>query len=105
MIRILCKGPIAQCDLYHKIFLYYYAETKEIIYESVNLKGVACCMLHVACVQLIAIGRTSLRACSHEPGTVNYPEIMIVPGQALLRVHMMLCCPGATLPRDKFCVI
>ena len=39
-----------------------------------------------------------LRACSHEPGTVNYPGVMIAPGQALPRVHMMICCPGATLP-------
>ena len=36
-----------------------------------------------------------LRACSHEPGTVNYPGVMIAPGQALPRVHMMICCPGA----------
>ena len=42
------------------------------------------------------------RACSHEPGTVNYPGVMIVPGQALPRVHMMICCPGATLPRVNF---
>ena len=52
-----------------------------------------------------------LRACSHEPGTVNYPGVMIAPGQALPRVHMMICCPGATLPqvnfiaRSKFIVI
>ena len=26
------------CDLYHTILLYHYAETKEMIYESVNLK-------------------------------------------------------------------
>ena len=44
----------------------------------------------------------SLRACSHEPGTVNYPRVMIAPGQALPRVHMMICCPGATLPRVNF---
>ena len=43
-----------------------------------------------------------LRACSHEPGTVNYPEVMIAPEQALLRVHMILCCPGATLLRVNF---
>ena len=37
------------------------------------------------------------RACSHEPGA------MIAPGQALPRVHMMICCPGSTsLPRGKF---
>ena len=27
---------------------------------------------------------------------------MIAPGQALPRVHMMICCPGATLPRVNF---
>ena len=43
-----------------------------------------------------------LRACSHEPGAVNYPGVMIAPGQALPRVHMMICCPGATLPRVNF---
>ena len=46
-----------------------------------------------------------LRACSHEPGTVNYSGVMIAPGQALPRVHMMICCPGAMLPRGKFIVI
>ena len=41
-----------------------------------------------------------LRACSHEPG------VMIAPGQALPRVHMMICCPGSTsLPQGKFIVI
>ena len=34
-----------------------------------------------------------LRACSHEPWTVNYPGVMIAEGQALPRVHMMICCP------------
>ena len=43
-----------------------------------------------------------IRACSHEPGTVNYPGAMIAPGQALPRVHMMICCPGAMLPRVNF---
>ena len=43
-----------------------------------------------------------LRACSHEPGTVNYPGVMIAPGQASPRVHMMICWPGATLPRVNF---
>ena len=43
-----------------------------------------------------------LRACSHEPGTVNYPGVMIAPGQALPRVHMMICCPGAMLPWVNF---
>ena len=39
-------------------------------------------------------GLHSLRACSHEPGTVNYPGVMIAPGQALPRVHMMFAVPG-----------
>ena len=43
-----------------------------------------------------------LRACSHEPGTVNYPGVMIAPGQASPRVDMMICCPGATLPPVNF---
>ena len=43
-----------------------------------------------------------LRACSHEPGTVNYPGVMIAPGQALPRVYMMICCPAAMLPRVNF---
>ena len=43
-----------------------------------------------------------LKACSHEPGTVNYPGVMIAPGQALPRVHMMICCPGETLYRVNF---
>ena len=30
------------------------------------------------------------------------PRGMIAPGQALLRVHMMICCPGETLPRVNF---
>ena len=34
---------------------------------------------------------TTPRACSHEPGTVNYPGVMIALGQALPRVHMMIC--------------
>ena len=33
-----------------------------------------------------------LRACSHEPGTVNYPGVMIAPGQALPRIHFI--APG-----------
>ena len=44
----------------------------------------------------------ALRACSHEPGTVNYPVAIIAQGQALPRVHMMICCPGAMLPRVNF---
>ena len=34
------QGRYTQCDLYSTILLYYYAETKELIYKSVNLKGV-----------------------------------------------------------------
>ena len=42
-----------------------------------------------------------LWACSHECGTVNYPQVMIAPGQALPRVHMIVApgqlhCPGAS---------
>ena len=33
------------------------------------------------------------------------PGQWTTPGQALPRVHMMICCPGATLPRGKFKVI
>ena len=43
-----------------------------------------------------------LRACSHEPGTVNYPGVIIAPGQAPPHVHMMICWPGATLPQVNF---
>ena len=46
--------------------------------------------------------KRQFRACSHEPGTVNYPGVMIAPGQALPRVHMMISCPGATLPPVNF---
>ena len=48
------------------------------------------------------VTRCTTPACSHEPGTVNYPGVMIAPGQALPRVHMMICCPGATLPPVNF---
>ena len=42
-----------RCDLYQAILLYYYAENKEIIYKSVNLKW--------GCVQVIAsCERTSI---------------------------------------------
>ena len=34
------QGLFTRCHLYHRILLYYYAETNEMIYESVNLKGV-----------------------------------------------------------------
>ena len=54
------------------------------------------------CARAIII---TLRACSHEPGTVNYPGVMVAPGQALPRAHMMICCSGTTLPRGKFNVI
>ena len=30
---------VNRCDLYHTILLYCYAETKEMIYKSVNLRG------------------------------------------------------------------
>ena len=48
------------------------------------------------------LARGYFRACSHEPGTVNYPGVMIAPGQALPRVRMMICCPEAMLPRVNF---
>ena len=35
------QGLFTRCDLYHTNLLYCYAKTKEMIYESVNLKGVA----------------------------------------------------------------
>ena len=34
------QGPFTRCDLYYRVHSYYYAETKEVIYESVNLKEV-----------------------------------------------------------------
>ena len=39
------------------------------------------------------------------PGQCSYPGnpgVMIALGQALPRIHMMICCPGATLPRVNF---
>ena len=33
---------------------------------------------------------------------MNYLGVMIAPGQVLPRVHMMICCPGATLPWVNF---
>ena len=57
------------------------------------------------CQSLLNFARGYFGACSHEPGTVSYLEVMIARGQALPRVHMMVCCPGATLPRGKFYVI
>ena len=35
----LYRGLFTRCDLYHRILLYFYAEAKEMIYESLNLKG------------------------------------------------------------------
>ena len=43
----------------------------------------------------LKVSNKQLRTCSHEPGTVNYPGVMIAPGQALPRVHMMIRYPGA----------
>ena len=34
------QGLFTRCDFCHTILLYYYAETKEMIYKSLNLKGV-----------------------------------------------------------------
>ena len=34
------QGLFTRCDLYDRILLYYYADAKEMIHESVNLKGV-----------------------------------------------------------------
>ena len=60
--------------------------------------------LHIIMANMVVTSRypCSVRACSHEPGTVNYPGVMIARGQALPRVHMMICCPGAMLPRVNF---
>ena len=45
----------------------------------------------------------TLRACSHEPGTVNSPGLMIAPGQALPLVYIIIYCPGASLsPSDHY---
>ena len=33
------ESQYTRCDLYHTILLYYYTETKGMIYGSVNLKG------------------------------------------------------------------
>ena len=45
------------------------------------------------------ISACSVRACSHE---VNYLGVVIAPEQALPRVHMIICCPGAMLPWVNF---
>ena len=34
------KGRYTRCDLYYTILLYFYAEIREMIYKSVNLKEV-----------------------------------------------------------------
>ena len=51
------KRLFTRCDLYHRTLLYYYAETKEIIYESVNLK-------EFMYSQLIALCEQAIRFCS-----------------------------------------
>ena len=51
---------------------------------------------------ILCFASSLLRACSHEPGTANYPGVMIAPGQALPRVHLMICFPGAMLLRVNF---
>ena len=33
---------------------------------------------------------------------MNNPGVMVAQGQVLPRVQMMICCPGATLPRANF---
>ena len=53
----------------------------------------------------------NLRACSHEPRTVNYPGVMIAPGQRYLAFTWWFVVPGqrfpgsTSLPRGKFIVI
>ena len=50
-----------RCDLDHTILLYYYAKTKEMIYESLNLKRVVyepkqnSFSLHVKVLQTLAL--------------------------------------------------
>ena len=39
-MKISDKSWFTQCDLYHRILLFYFAEVKRIIYVSVNLKRV-----------------------------------------------------------------
>ena len=39
-----------------------------------------------------------VRVCSHEPGIVNYPGVMIAIGQVLPSVHMITSCPEAMSP-------
>ena len=68
----------------------------EVVIEFYKFFNLICMIVVDPC--LIAC----LRACSHEPGTVNYLGATIAPGQALPRVHMMICCPGPTLPRVNF---
>ena len=47
-IPLICvsKGPFTRRNLYHTILLYYYAETKAIIYELANLTGVVYNLLY-----------------------------------------------------------
>ena len=47
----------------------------------------------------------SLRACSHDPGTVNYTGVMLAPGQALPRVrtHDDLLSRGNVAPGQLHC--
>ena len=53
ILQVHSKGQYTRCDLYHTILFYYLTETKEIIYESVNLKR--------GCVQLITLCGQALR--------------------------------------------
>ena len=53
----------------------------------------------------------NLRACSHKSRTVNYPGVMIAPGQRYLAFTRWFVIPGqrfpgsTSLPRGKFIVI
>ena len=78
-----------QCDKKHADF--YFHKDNNFYSESLNYNTIKW-----------KLSISKLRASSHEPGTVNYPGAMIAPGQALPRVHMMICCPGAMLPRVNF---
>ena len=40
-------------------------------------------------ISVVFFLHATVRACSHEPGTVNYPGVMIAPGQGLPRVHLL----------------
>ena len=77
--------------------------------QKISILDFMCCLLESSVI-IYSVGATlyfsfsffNLRACSHGPGTVNYPGVMTAPGQASPRVHMMICCLGATLPRANF---